>query len=145
MISNLFQFISNLLFILNLPVQLRRIGIVPPLATLLAKSPEVDRYSIQLDDIIVGAAPLGAELEDLLIRRFPGVKIRQGDDRFLNLLDSCFPQHTRCVVSHDNRFGIHEIIDFDEIFVFIRLELRQNSLYFKSFTLKTNEKNITFD
>ena len=59
--------------------QLRRIAVVPPLATLFAKSPEVDKYAIKLDDIIVGAAPIGAEIEDLLIQRFPGVKIRQGE------------------------------------------------------------------
>lgn len=60
-------------------MQITKIGVVPPIATLLAKSPEVDRYDIRLDSIYCGAAPLSRELEELLEKRFPGVKIRQGE------------------------------------------------------------------
>ena len=52
--------------------------LVPPIATLLAKSPDVERYRVPLEDMVCAAAPLGSQLEDLLMQRFPRLKVRQG-------------------------------------------------------------------
>jgi len=46
---------------------------------LLAKSPEVDEYRLNhLKQIMCGAAPLGADIEEQLMARFPKSKVVQG-------------------------------------------------------------------
>jgi len=57
--------------------KIEEILIVPPIATLLAKSLVVDEFNISLKVLLIGAAPLGKEVELQLCDRFPGVKIRQ--------------------------------------------------------------------
>lgn len=52
---------------------------VPPMLLLLAKSPEVLKYDLSsLLGIIVGAAPLDADLTRAVIHRLPQVRIKQG-------------------------------------------------------------------
>jgi len=53
------------------------VWLIPPVATLLAKSPLVDKYKLKLRSICCGAAPLAQDVELQLRRRFPGVKFRQ--------------------------------------------------------------------
>jgi len=57
---------------------------VPPIATLLAKSALVDKYRLHLKDIACGAAALGQEVENILRQRFPGLVVRQCKNFFLN-------------------------------------------------------------
>lgn len=46
---------------------------------LLAKSPEVPKYDLSsLLSIVVGAAPLDADLTRAVIRRLPQIRIKQG-------------------------------------------------------------------
>ena len=52
---------------------------MPPVATLLAKSPLVDKYELNLKFLTSAAAPLGADLEDQLMARIPGLVCRQGE------------------------------------------------------------------
>ena len=59
-------------------LQIERIILIPPIATLLAKSPLVDDFKLNLKMLICGAAPLGAVVEDQLRERFPGLICRQG-------------------------------------------------------------------
>jgi hypothetical protein len=59
--------------------QIESILIVPPLAVMMSKSPLCDKYNLtSLKDMINASAPLGAEVEELLIKRFPGLVVRQG-------------------------------------------------------------------
>ncbi|KAJ8658375.1 hypothetical protein O0I10_006060 [Lichtheimia ornata] len=52
---------------------------VPPMLLLLAKSPEVPKYDLSsLLSIVVGAAPLDADLTRAVIRRLPQIRIKQG-------------------------------------------------------------------
>jgi len=52
--------------------------IVPPVAVLLAKHPSVDKYDLRhLQELFCGAAPLGPELTDAILRRL-NVTVRQG-------------------------------------------------------------------
>ena len=71
--------------------QVKRIGMVPPLLVLLAKSPLVDEIDIScVKEIIVGAAPVSAQLEQEVISRLgPHVSIRQGLLSRLNSLWLC--------------------------------------------------------
>ena len=56
--------------------------LVPPIATLLAKSPIVDEYKLDsLRTISCGAAPLGPDVEDQLRKRFPRIQVRQREYR----------------------------------------------------------------
>lgn len=57
--------------------KIENILIVPPIAVLLAKSPEVDKYRLTLKYINSGSAPLSATVEDQLMERFPGVTCQQ--------------------------------------------------------------------
>lgn len=51
---------------------------VPPMLVALEKSPLLDKYDLSSVDLIgVGAAPIGKELIEAIIKRFPGVFIRQ--------------------------------------------------------------------
>lgn len=53
--------------------------LVPPICVLLAKNPLVEKYDLSsLEHILVGAAPLSAELGDEVSARLPNVSITQG-------------------------------------------------------------------
>ena len=60
--------------------QVPRILIVPPVAAMMVKNPVSDEYKLDfVEDIIVGSAPLSAEMEEQLLRRYRNVKkVRQG-------------------------------------------------------------------
>ena len=60
--------------------QVKRIGMVPPLLVLLAKSPVVDHIDITcVKEILVGAAPVSAQLQQEVTSRLGHqVCIRQG-------------------------------------------------------------------
>jgi len=59
-------------------LQLEMVFVVPPIASLLAKSPEVDNYQLKyLKEIHCGASSLSSNVEDLLRKRFPGLTLRQ--------------------------------------------------------------------
>jgi len=60
---------------------------VPPIATLLAKSALVDKYRLHLKDIACGAAALGQEVENILRQRFPGLVVRQCKNFFFKLFN----------------------------------------------------------
>lgn len=54
--------------------------LVTPIAILLAKSSETSKYNLEnLKDMLIGAAPAGAELEQLLQLRYPWIQIRQSN------------------------------------------------------------------
>lgn len=54
-------------------------AIVPPVALLLAKSEEVLKYDFSsVRNFVCGAAPLDADLQQAVRKRFPQVVIRQG-------------------------------------------------------------------
>ena len=54
--------------------------VVPPIATLLAKSSEVSKYNLtSLQELVCGGATLSGEVEDQLLSRFPHLTaVRQG-------------------------------------------------------------------
>ena len=86
-------------------LQIRQIGVVPPLVTLFAKSPDDEKYSLEIDEIIVGAAPVSHEVETVLMTKFPRVKIRQGntspgctDDGKLTRSANVFRQTEVCIL-----------------------------------------------
>ncbi|EDV22035.1 uncharacterized protein TRIADDRAFT_29779 [Trichoplax adhaerens] len=59
--------------------KVRHIGIVPPLALFLLKSPLVDKYDLSsLTDIGCGAAPLGGEIMNAIIAKFNLKRFNQG-------------------------------------------------------------------
>lgn len=65
----------NLVFSL----QIRSLFTVPPVIVQLAKSPLVDRYDLSsLEWILSGAAPLGKDICDQLLSRFPNISVTQG-------------------------------------------------------------------
>jgi len=53
------------------------IWLIPPVATLLAKSPLVDKYKPKIRSVCCGAAPLASDVIQQLQRRFPGIRFRQ--------------------------------------------------------------------
>jgi len=72
-----FDFIKYLEFIETNRLEL--LNLMPPVATRLAKSPEVDRFRLDcVKTILCSSAPLSPELEQQLLERFPGIYIRQG-------------------------------------------------------------------
>lgn len=60
--------------------------LVPPLLLFLAKDPIVSEYDLSnLESILVGAAPVGKELSEEFLKRFPHVKfLTQGRVRCIN-------------------------------------------------------------
>lgn len=55
-------------------------GIVPPIALFLLKSPLVDKYDLSsLQDIGCGAAPLGSEMSKAIIAKFGLSRFYQGN------------------------------------------------------------------
>lgn len=53
---------------------------VPPLMVFMAKHPLVDKYDVtSLRELYCGAAPLSAEVEDAILKRFPHVEVRTHD------------------------------------------------------------------
>jgi hypothetical protein len=64
--------------------QVEQILVVTPVAMMMVKS---DRFALHhLKDITVGAAPVSAELESMLRKRFPGLeRVRQGWYMFVSL------------------------------------------------------------
>lgn len=53
---------------------------VPPLMVFMAKHPLVDKYDVtSLRELYCGAAPLSAEVEDAILKRFPHVEVRNHD------------------------------------------------------------------
>jgi len=57
--------------------QIEDLLIVPPIAVLLAKSPEVEKYRLTIKYITCGSAPLSETVENQLMERFPGVSCLQ--------------------------------------------------------------------
>ena len=59
--------------------QIERIFVVPPIVTMMVKSAESVKYKLNsLKCLLVGAAPLSADLEDQLLRRYPTIReVRQ--------------------------------------------------------------------
>jgi len=57
--------------------KIESIMIVPPIAVLLVKSPEVVKFRLSLKYVVCGAAPLSEALENELKQRFAGVKFVQ--------------------------------------------------------------------
>lgn len=68
----------------NYPCQVRQLQLVPPVLVLLAKSPIVDQYDLScVEEIVVGAAPVSAELEREVTSRLGShVFMRQGTGHF---------------------------------------------------------------
>ena len=64
-------------------------GIVPPLALFLLKSPLVDKYDLStLKDIGCGAAPLGKEMSEAIIAKFNLRRFNQGlSKRITDVID----------------------------------------------------------
>lgn len=63
--------------------------LVAPVATMMAKSPQSLKYSLEnLKDVHIGAAPVGTELEQLFQKRYPWIQIRQSNSN-INFL-SCY-------------------------------------------------------
>jgi hypothetical protein len=51
---------------------------VPPVAVMMVKRPESHNYRLShLKDIVIGAAAVSAQLEDMLLDRYPGSRVRQ--------------------------------------------------------------------
>ena len=58
-------------------VQIERVMLVPPVAAMMVKSSQ--KHSLNhLKDLIVSGAPLKADIEDLLLTKYPALQLRQG-------------------------------------------------------------------
>ena len=60
-----------------LPSKIKKVIVVPPVAMMLAKLAEVERYELPLEDVHCSAAPYSAEMEELLMQRLPRTNVRQ--------------------------------------------------------------------
>ena len=58
---------------------MRTINVVPPILLLMVKSPLAAKFDLSSVELIVsGAAPLGKDLCEEVIRKLPKAKIQQG-------------------------------------------------------------------
>jgi acyl-CoA synthetase (AMP-forming)/AMP-acid ligase II len=79
--------------------RIKRFLTVPPVATMMAKSPVTEKYKLDfVKDINVGGGRISAEVEDLLMQKFPGAIIRQmyGLTETTGMIcDICYEEDTR--------------------------------------------------
>ncbi|PAV61128.1 hypothetical protein WR25_27286 [Diploscapter pachys] len=65
--------------------KMRTVNVVPPILLLMVKSPLAAKFDLSSVELIVsGAAPLGKDLCEEVIRKLPKAKIQQGDIGYLD-------------------------------------------------------------
>jgi len=77
--------------------------VVPPVATMMVKSPQSGKYRLDhLRNLMVGGAPLKADVEDQLLSKYPRLQLRQGIS------------HTRHVRLCNNPFSLWQNMHYDK-------------------------------
>jgi len=59
--------------------QIERVLVVPPVAAMMVKNSQCQKYRLpHLRDLLISGAAMKADTEDLLLKKFPRLQLRQG-------------------------------------------------------------------